>query len=215
MKTFLSLLILFLLAFPGQCQRHKVELSHYIFPEFIKGTVLMKSGTKNSTMLNYNALTEEMIFDSNGNKLAMAKLAEIDTVYIDGRKFFPLQGKFVEILYQNKYELYARHKCSVIDPGKPAAYGGTSQTSSVTSYTSFFADGQVYQMKLPDGYTTRPFTEYFLKKDGKLTIFVSLRQLSKPFSEKSDQFKKYVKKNKVGSEDLDAMAALVKYLEQP
>jgi hypothetical protein len=214
MKTILLSLILCLIASFGQSQVHKVELSHYILPEFIKGTVLMKSKTTNSTMLNYNALTEEMIFDNKGNKMAMARLEEIDTVYIDGRKFFPLQGRFVEILYQNRVDLYARHKCSVIDPGKPAAYGGTSQTSSVTSYSSFFSNGQAYQLKLPDGFTTKPYTEYLLKKDGKLTMFVTLRQLSKLFSEKSDQFKKYVKENKVDIEDPDAVAELVKYMEQ-
>ncbi|MCK9414648.1 MAG: hypothetical protein M0Q53_20270 [Prolixibacteraceae bacterium] len=213
MKTLLSLFTLCLLALSGQCQRHKVELSHYIFSEFIKGTVLMKSGTKNFTMLNYNALTEEMVFDKNGNKLAMAQLEEIDTVYIDDRKFIPLQGKFVEILYQNKYDLYACHKCSVIDPGKPAAYGGTSQTSSTTTFSSFISNGQAYQLKLPDGFTTKTFNEYFLKKDGKLTMFVSLRQLSKLFGEKSEQFKNYVKENKVDFEDPDAMAELVKYME--
>jgi len=214
MKTILSLLILCLIASFGQSQVHKVELSHYILPEFIKGTVLMKSGTKNSTMLNYNALTEEMIFDTNGKKLSISKLEEIDTVYIEDRKFFPLKDKFVELIYRNKFELYAVHKCSVIDPGKPAAYGGTSQTSSTTSYSSLSAGGQVYQLKLPDGYTTKPYTEYFLKKEGKLTMFVTMRQLSKLFSKKSDQFKKYIKENKVDIEDPDAVAGLVKYLEQ-
>ena len=80
MKTILLSLILCLIASFGQSQVHKVELSHYILPEFIKGTVLMKSKTTNSTMLNYNALTEEMIFDNKGNKMAMARLEEIDTV---------------------------------------------------------------------------------------------------------------------------------------
>jgi len=214
MKTIILLLTLCLLAFSGQCQSHKVELSHYIFPEFVKGTVLMKSGVKNTTMLNYNSLTEEMIFDTNGKKLSISKLEEIDTVYIEDRKFFPLKDKFVELIYHNKFELYAVHKCSVIDPGKPAAYGGTSQTSSTTSYSSLSAGGQVYQLKLPDGYTTKPYTEYWLKRDGKLTMFVSLRQLSKLFSEKSDQFKKYVKENKVDYEDQDGIGELIKYMEQ-
>jgi len=214
MKTPILLLTLCLLAFSGQCQKNKVELSHYIFPEFVKGTVLMKTGVKNSTMLNYNAFTEEMIFDTNGKKLSITKLEEIDTVYIENRKFFPLKDKFVELIYRNKFELYAVHKCSVIDPGKPAAYGGTSQTSATTSYSSLSAGGQVYQLKLPDGYTTKPYTEYWLKRDGKLTMFVSLRQLSKLFSEKSDQFKKYVKEHKIVYDKEDSLVDLIKYLEQ-
>ncbi len=214
MRTILSSLILCLIASFGQSQSHKVELSHYIFPEFIKGTVLLKSGAKNPTMLNYNSLTEEMIFDTNGKKMAIARPEDIDTVYIEDRKFFPMNDKFVELIYHNKIELYAAHKCSVVDPGKPAAYGGTSQTSSTTSYSSLISGGQAYQLKLPDGYTTKPYTNYFMKRDDKLTMFVNLRQLSKLFSEKSDQFKKYVKENKVDIEDLDAVVGLVKYMEQ-
>ena len=70
-----SILVLLLLGFSlgnVYAQKQKVEIYHYVFPEFRKGTVLMKSGTKNEAMLNYNALTDEMIFDQNGKKLAMA-----------------------------------------------------------------------------------------------------------------------------------------------
>ncbi len=195
-------------------QSRGVELSHYVFPEFIKGTVLMKSGVKNTTMLNYNSVTEEMIFDTNGKKLAISKIEDIDTVYIEQRKFFPIQGKFVELLYRNKYELYAIHKCGVTDPGKPAAYGGTSQTSSTTSYSSISSGGQVYNLQLPDGFKAKPYIEYWLKKDGKLAMVNSLRQLAKQFDDKSDSFKKFVKEHKIKIEDPENVVDLIKFLEQ-
>jgi hypothetical protein len=213
MRKIILLLALILIVTPAFSQKKGVELSHYIFPEFIKGTVLMKAGGKNMTMLNYNSMTEEMIFDSNGKKLAMGMIEQIDTIYIDGRIFIPFEKKFVEIIYRNKYEFYAIHKCSVIDPGKPAAYGGTSQTSSTTSYSSIFSGGQAYELSLPDGFKTKPYTDYLLKKDGKLTTILSLRQLSKQFDEKSDQFKKYVKENKVNYENQKSLIGLIKFLE--
>lgn len=195
-------------------QGRTVELSHYIFPDFIKGTVLMKSGKKNVAMLNYNSLTEEMIFDSNGKQLAMAKLEDVDTVYVDDRVFFPLQNKFVEVLHHNKYDLYAIHKCSITDPGKPAAYGGTSQTSSTTSISSISSGGQIYKLQLPDGFKAKPYTDYWLKKDGKLTMCVSLKQLTKQFSDKSDLVKKFIKENKTKFENPESLIELIKFLEQ-
>jgi hypothetical protein len=213
MKSILALLILCFSLGNTYAQYHKTEITHYIFPEFIKGTVLMKTGVKNVTMLNYNALTEEMIFDSNGKKLAFAHVDQIDTVYIDGRKFFPVENKFVEPIYRNKLELYAIHKCSLVDPGKPAAYGGTSQTSATTTFSSFLSGGQAYELQLPEGTQTKPYTEYWLKKEGKLTMFVSLRQLSRLFSDKSDNFKKYVKENKVDYDKEESLIAVVKYME--
>ena len=164
-------------------------------------------------MLNYNSLTEEMIFSNNGKKLAISHLEQIDTVYIKNRTFFPLQNKFVELIYRNKFELYAIHKCNLVDPGKPAAYGGTSQTSATTTYSSYYASGQAYELQMPEGTETKAYTEYWLKRDGKLTIFVSLRQLSKIFSAKSDLFKKFVKEKKVDYDDQESIVQLIKFME--
>ena len=213
MKKFLLLLLAALLFNNVKAQFHKTEVTHYIFPEFIDGTVLMKSGIKNTTMLNYNSLTEEMIFINNGKKLAISHLEQIDTVYIKNRTFFPLQNKFVELIYRNKFELYAIHKCNLVDPGKPAAYGGTSQTSATTTYSSYYASGQAYELQMPEGTETKAYTEYWLKRDGKLTIFVSLRQLSKIFSAKSDLFKKFVKEKKVDYDDQESIVQLIKFME--
>lgn len=172
----------------------------------------MKSGVRSEAILNYNSLTEEMIFDTKGKKLAMSQLELIDTVYISNRKFFPLNNKFVEILYNSKYALYAEHKCNVKDPGKPSGYGGTSQTSATTSYSSYFSGGQVYELKLPEGYETNPYTYYWLKKDGILTKFINIRQLSKLFGDKEGLFKDYIKKHNVKYDDQSSIIELVRFL---
>lgn len=78
-------------------QNEKNILSHYLFPEFIQGQVRLKSGTITESRLNYNALTEEMIFENNGKHLAIAKPESIDTIYIQGKKFIP------EVKYFMKY----------------------------------------------------------------------------------------------------------------
>ena len=214
MRKIISYLILCLVANFCFGQTKTTDLSHYVFPKFIKGAVLMKSGIKNDAMLNYNALTEEMIFIKDGMNLALSKLDEIDTVYVGEAKFFLIKNKFVEIVYHHKYDLYAGHKGSIVDPGKPAAYGGTSQTSSTTSYSSFLSNGQAYNLQLPEGVETKASTDYWLKKDGKVEIFRNLRQLSKLFDDKSDAYKKYVKENKVKYEDEESLIGLIKNMEQ-
>ena len=213
MKRNFFILIFIVLVNGVMAQVKVLELTHYLLPEFTKGVVLMKAGIKNEALLNYNSLTEEMIFDDKGKKLALGQLELIDTVYVASRKFFPVKNKFVELIYESKYALYAENKCSVKDPGKPAAYGGTSQTSATTSYSSYFSGGQVYELKLPEGYETRPFIDYWLKKDGKLNKFLSIRQLAKLFEEKEDAFKAFVKKNDVKYDNQSAIVELIKYME--
>lgn len=213
MKRVFYLLIMSVFAASGYSQVKVLELSHYLFPEFTKGVVLMKTGVKNEALLNYNSLTEEMIFDNKGTKLALGQLEQVDTVYIQGRKFFPLNNKFVELVYHSKYALYAEHKCNVKDPGKPAAYGGTSQTSATSTYSSYFSGGQVYELKLPEGYETRPFIDYWLKKDGKENKFLSIRQLSKLFDDKENLCKSYLKKHDVKYENQESIVEMIKFLE--
>jgi hypothetical protein len=196
-------------------QSKVIELSHYLFPEFTQGVILMKSGIRNKALLNYNSLTEEMIFENNGKKLAIGKgeLELVDTVFIKDRKFFTLNSKFIELIYHSKCDLYAEHKCSVKEPGKPAAYGGTTETSATTSYSSFSSGGKIYELKLPDGYETKTYTYYWLKKNGELNKFINMRQLMKLYYDKEDLFKAYVKKNAVDFNKQESIVQLIKYLE--
>jgi len=215
MKRFFNLLIFSLLFTISYSQTKVVELSHYIFPEFTKGLVLMKNGVKNETLLNYNSLTQEMIFQVRGKKLAIGKDEQrlVDTVFIMDRKFFVLNNKFFELIFHSKTDLYAEHICSVIPPGQPAAYGGTSYTSATTSLTSINAGGMVYELKLPDGYVVKPHTYYWLNRNGELKKFFNIKQLIKLFDDKKDLCKTYIKDNDVEYDNQESLVQLIKYLE--
>jgi len=214
MRQFICLLILSILFNLGYAQTQKVENTQYLFPEFTSGTILMKSGVKDEAMLNYNSLTGKMILEYKGKKLAIDLAEQVDTIYVAGRKFFPLNNKFVEIIYSAKYELYLEHKCELKDPGKPAGYGGTSQISRVTNYSTYSTGNQTYVTNLPEDTETNPYLIYWLKRAGKLSRFIDIRQMSKLFDERAKLFKKYVKENKVSEKDPASVVALLKYLEE-
>jgi len=144
-------------------QQDFVGATHYLFPEFQQGTVLMKDGRVNRALLNYNSLTEEMIFDQQNMKLAIGKqeLKNIDTVTITDRKFVVLDNKFVEIVYHSDWVLYMEHKCKVEAEGASTGFGGTSETSAVRSVGTLQTQGRVlYDLELPDGYKTFPHAIY-------------------------------------------------------
>lgn len=214
-RLIISILIFSLSFFTSYSQVKSIKLSHYVFPEFAQGVVLMKTGIENKVLLNYNSLSEEMIFINKGEKFAIVKeqLEQIDTVFIKDRKFFTLDDKFIELLYHSKFDLYAEHKCKVKKPGTPAAYGGTSETSSTTLYSSFDHGGNNYELKLPDGYETKPYTYYWLKRTGKLNRFINMRQMIKLFKNKKDLFKAYVKMHDVNYNNQESIVQLIKYLE--
>jgi hypothetical protein len=213
MKKFLFLSVFSCLFSIGFTQTKVHLISHYLFPEFSKGIVLMKTGVKNEALLNYNSLTEEMIFDDKGKKLALTQLELIDTAYIGGRKFVPLNDKFIELIYHSKYTLYAENRCNLEDPGKPSGYGGTSQTSATASYSTLISQGQAHELILPEGYKTKPFIEYWLKTNGEMKKFANIRQLTKLFDDKEDLCKEYIKKHNVKYEDQKSLVELIRFLE--
>lgn len=206
-------ILLILCTLTGSSQTNLKPITHYLFSEFNKGIVLMKNGTKNEALLNYNSLTEEMIFDNRGMKLALGQVDLIDTVSILNRKFIPYENSFLELVDHSKYALFVKHKCKIVDPGKPAGYGTTSQTSAITTYSKFFTNGRVYDMSLPEGVATQSSIEYFLLKDGVLEKFISIRQLEKLFPLQKSQMKVYLKKNDVSYEDQGSIITLLHYLE--
>lgn len=213
MKIVVFLLVGYFISMDGFSQKQQKSITHYLFSEFIQGKVLMKKGKINEALLNYNALTEEMIFENNGVKLALAQLEAIDTVFVSGKKFVPLNGKLYDLIYHSKYELYAEHKCKLNDPGKPAGYGTSSQLGAASTYSTYFSGNRVYEMTLPETVETNPYTVYYLKKDGALIKFVSLKFLLKEFPEKSGSAKKFIRENSVSYDDPESLVKLVKFLE--
>jgi len=208
------LFLLFTGYFSLSAQQTK-EISHYLFPEFVHGTVLMKDGKENPALLNYNAATEEMVFDHNGQILALAEptLSQLDTVYISNKKFVYHNQKFVELLSSDGYILLAEHKCRVIPPGTPAPYGGTSQTSSVDSYSSWQSGGRMYELKLPDDFQVKPYTVYQLNSGSGWKEIKSMKQLKNGYKKEKARFEKYVSQYKPDYEDQEAVALLIHFME--
>lgn len=193
-----------------------VEVSHYLFPDFTQGTILMKNGTQRSAQLNYNSMTEEMVFEERGQRLAIseADMQRIDSVFIEGRIFVIINQKFKEVLINDSYILYAEHKCNVVSPGKPAAYGGRSHSSTSTSYGRITTSAGIYELKLPDGYEAKPYIVYWLRKSDQLERFANVRQLRRLYSDKRNELRDYTRRHDVDFNNQDDVKRLIRFLEK-
>lgn len=189
-------------------------LSHYVFPAFVKGSVRQKGGGTQETMLNYNSMTQEMVFVQNGNNMALGQTENIDTVFIENRKFIPVGAVFYEVVPAGSMPLYINHKCKVIPPGNAAGYGTTSQTSSPGNISRLANNAMSYSLKLPDDYKIIAETEFLLKKDNEYLRISTAKQAAKLFPAKSDEIQDYVKKNKINFKSREDMIKLVKFCNQ-
>lgn len=215
MKRIYCILLANLIYLSSHAQEKTAGVEHYLFPEFTQGVVLMKTGKKDPKLLNYNALAEQLVFDNQGSILAVPKeqLQRIDTVFIKERRFVVLNNKVVELLHHSAWDLYVEHKCDMKERGKDAGYGGTSQTSAITTPSSVALEGNVYNMQLPEGFETKRYSVYWLKRNGEPNQFVTIRQLKKLYKDKSELFDDYLKAHGVKYENQEAIIRLIEYLE--
>ena len=213
-RSALMILIFSLSIVSGISQDVTIVESPYLFPEFTTGKIRFKAGTGKDSKLNYNILTEEMVFDNNGTLLAFASPELIDTVYINNKKFIFIEKIFYELIEKLPVSLLQRNFCTLIPPGKSAGYGGTSQTSAIQSNSSFYTSKGTYDLKLPDDYKVQPDFEYVLTKDGTLYRANNISQVVKCFPEKKDTIKEFVKKNKTSFRKTEDMVDLVKFCNQ-
>jgi len=202
----------------GQIDTSKYEsqvVYHYVLPDFIVGSVKMKSGATEYALLNYNMITEEMIFDKNGTKLALAELAAIDTVYIDSLVFIPHEKIFIEILYSSKVILYKQNKCNLLIAGNPAGYGGSTETGASKNVSNISGMGRAYKLKLPADYHITDASQFWIEKEGKFHKASTISQVRKVFPEKSDEIKQFTHTKGFDVKKSEDMISLVRRCSEP
>jgi hypothetical protein len=212
MKTKIIFILFFLILInPLNAQKKAETISHYIFPEFNRGIIKLKTGQVNEMNLNYNSVTEEMVFDSNGRKMAIADPMSIDTITIQGRKFIPFQNIFYEVILESPVPLLIHHTATVISPGQPSGYGTTSQTSAISQKSSLVASRGIYEIHLPGEYEVTPEPEFMIKQNSKIYKVSNSNQVIKYFPEKKEAIKEFVKKNKTNFKKSEDMKKLIDF----
>lgn len=188
-------------------------LTQFLFPKFSKGSVKFKSGSAREIIMNYNLCSEKMVYEQNGKYLNMVNTGTIDTVYLQNKKFIPSDKIFLEVVLSGKIPLLSQNKANIDLPGKPAGYGGTSQTSAVDMVSTFHTDAGAINLKLPDDYTVRPYSVMWVFVNGKMESFLNERQFLRIFNDKQAEIKKFMKDNKIKFEKRDDLIKVIKFCQ--
>jgi hypothetical protein len=188
--------------------------SPYVFQEFKKGMVFYVAGDSVSEFFNYNGVTEEMIYQRRGERLALDDLDKIARVVLEGRVFVPFGEKFYEKTGSAGLGPFVRYKYRLIEPGKPSGYGGESQTTASTSYSSLSDSKMLYELKLPENYRIVEVKEYFFLVGGELQKVNGKKQLKKLFPDNYNRLLDFVKDQKVNFSDISDLNKLAEFIEK-
>jgi hypothetical protein len=188
------------------------EMPQYLFREFTKCDILMKTGQINTTVMNYNIVTGKMVFLSNNQYYDLTNPEAVDSVMLNGCKFIPVGKSFYEVLVAKPIALFIEHKGNLLTAGKPVGYGGTSQVSASTQISSIELSGIYTNLPLPKDYIVNPATVYWIRREDTWSDFTNEKQFLNLFPDKSAQIKSFIKENRIKIDKPENLTRLVKYV---
>lgn len=212
MKRIIFLLFLTALSFTGKSQTAADgSMPQFLYPGFSMSTVRMKNGQEQSIMLNYNVISEKMVYEKGPDLYDMTNIELIDTVYIQNSKFVPFGKIFYEVLLAAPVAFYAQYSGSVVPPGAPAGYGGTSQVSSTKQLSGVELSTGYYNLKMPKDYKVNMNPVYWVRIEKNYSDFANERQFLKLFPDKEEELKKYIKDNRIKFSRQSDLVKLARY----
>jgi hypothetical protein len=192
-----------------QTQAQK-DTARYVFREFAIGEVKMKNGQTDFALMNYNELTEEMIFKKDGGILAIDRLETIDTITIESRIFVPHQKIFLELLVKGPVSLFVQHKCNPIPAGNPSGYGEATETGASKNISVLSYNGRpLNKLKLPSDYHITDETQFWIRRDGAFYKSNTGSQIIKVFPGKAKEIRHFIKENNLNLKNTNDLITLI------
>ena len=123
----------------------------YLLPGFTQGVVFLKDGSSSTQRFNYNSLLDEIHFISvQGDTLAIAEPALINSVEIDSIKFYYDSGYIQQISTQGNYKLAVKHIWKQIPGKKTGGYDMGSDAGAIETFSTFSnSNGPIGRLRVP------------------------------------------------------------------
>jgi hypothetical protein len=188
------------------------NIPQYLFNRFADGLIVKKSGENVLATLNYNIVTEEMIFIENDRFLALGNLQSIDTVYLNNMIFLPAPEAFYELAVTGKVKLLVQFSGTVQVEGEDVGYGVTSKTSRVTSLSALTNSGALYNMDLPENLKVSRKITYHVEFDGVRERFINKRAFLRIFKDKKKELERFIKDEDIDFANYSDVVSLIQYL---
>ncbi len=188
------------------------DTEHYLFSEFSDAIIVYKTGLKKSIGLNYNTVTEEMVFFENGQYLALDMTETIDTIYINSSTFIPYKNYFLEQHSTDPARIFVRHKHTLLNVGKSTGYG-TSQTNAIDNYSSVISSGQIYELNISGDFQLMPENSFFVVIENEIKSVNNIREISKLFSFPKHEIRSYLKSENLDLKNIHDLNKLIVFLK--
>lgn len=190
-------------------------LPQFLFPVFADGVIVMKDASKSEARLNYNMVEEAMISEKDGVYWRSQNPALIDTIYLQNRKFVPVDNAFYEILATGETTFFLENKSKYVSVGEDIGYGVKSHSIDHTELTRFETWSSVATVELPKNVTISNVSVNWVRRNGSMQRFNTEKQLLKMFPEKKIQISDYIDKQKINLKVREDLIKLGNFCNEP
>ncbi|HRO44642.1 hypothetical protein [Agriterribacter sp.] len=175
-------------AIPGEAK--------YIFPSFTEGTAFLRSGASVKQQFNYNHLLDEMQFlNTGGDTLAIADPGLIKYISIDSLVFYYDKGYLRQVVQIRSHKLAVKQQMIQIPDKVGTAYGGSSGSSAVTTYSSIYASDKVHRLKVDRDVLFQTVTSWYIGNQYNRFEKADKKGFYNIFPSNRDAIRKYIAKN--------------------
>jgi hypothetical protein len=186
-----------------------------LFPQFEKGTVVFKNGTRTSASLNYSMTQQEMLFlNPDSTMMAIANPLEVIVVTIGEHRFLPVsvEGLFYEEIQAGTGSFFVQRKATPLSEGKASGYGGYSQTTAITSYGNIYdGSGNFVKLNPDEKFRLKIECIYYLKSGNSFKKFFSAKTLGKLFKGHEKDIEEFANKQSVNFSKIGDINRIVEY----
>jgi hypothetical protein len=190
-------------------------LEGYLYNAFLDGKVISKDGTYGKAKLNFNCLTNEMIFITPKNDtLKLARPEETSMVTIASDTFCFFKNTFLLKIthYAVAPNLFQRQDMRHVDDEKMGAYGYSSLGSN--SSTTSFSNGVTTQISEDKNMVFKRNGEALISNDKNDFFPIKQATFNKLFPKYRTQIKTFVVENKLDLEKQDDIIQVVDYIQK-
>lgn len=206
-----SLCLLVSLLGHTQSLNDSVNLKPFLFEKFIEGTVLMKSGVIEQAPLNYNTDNQTLVFIQNGQYMVFADLEEIDTVYLQQKKFIAINKTIYQVVNDaSPVALLVAYSNKIRPVVATTDHRGTSkQAGSEVSNTV----SDVYVSRIfKENYSVEILKHYWFAKNDRVYKVDSKKKFLNSFSSKARKaIENYMAANNISFSNESDLTRLVDF----
>lgn len=203
MKRSFLLFVVYLLCGTVQAEYVPNTMWPYIYEDFLPGELVMKNGDKVRASFNIH-LQEGELHYLNGDKILHVIASRVKEVTIGKDRYIPAEGRMMKVIAQegNNFLL----KCVLGDFNAlftgTGAYGASANTQAVRNLSSIEIGGKnivnhAVLLQNKEGGKELPIVEKLYFFIGEMCVSAHKKNVEKSFPIKQDEWKTFLKANKI------------------